>query len=78
METDRGIFFFSKFRLFLMSPEFCYLLIAATRILAVLKFFSSGTTLESINVKFAKAAVDNRNVSAEVVFADKPEKKSFF
>ena len=72
MDTDRG-FFFSRFAFSFEDP--CCLLIAATRILAVLKFFKSGTTLESIKVKLAKAAVDNRKVSAEVVLADKPKKE---
>ena len=47
---------------------------AETRTFAVLKFLKSGTTLASINVRLARAAVDNRNVSADVVLADKPEK----
>ena len=47
---------------------------ADTRTLAVLKFLKSGTTLASIKVRLAKAAVDSRKVSAEVVLADKPEK----
>ncbi len=45
---------------------------ADTRILAVLYVFKSGTTLDSIKVKLARAAVESRNVSAEVVFDDKP------
>jgi hypothetical protein len=47
---------------------------ADTRTFAVLKFLKSGTTLASIKVRLAKAAVDSRKVSAEVVLADKPEK----
>ena len=52
----------------------CCLLMADTRTFAVLKFLKSGTTLASIKVRLAKAAVDSRKVSAEVVLADKPEK----
>ena len=50
------------------------MLMADTRTFAVLKFLKSGTTLASIKVRLAKAAVDSRKVSAEVVLADKPEK----
>ena len=50
---------------------------AETRTFAVLKFFKSGTTLASMKVRLANAAVESKNVSAEVVLADKPEKKSF-
>ena len=51
---------------------------AETRTFAVLKFFKSGTTLASMKVRLANAAVESKNVSAEVVLADKPEKKKSF
>ena len=47
---------------------------AETRTFAVLKFFKSGTTLASMKVRLANAAVESKNVSAEVTLADKPEK----
>ena len=50
---------------------------AETRTFAVLKFFKSGTTLASMKVRLANAAVESKNVSAEVVLADKPEKIIF-
>ena len=46
---------------------------AETRTFAVLKFFKSGTTLASMKVRLANAAVESKNVSAEVTLADKPE-----
>ena len=47
---------------------------AETRTFAVLKFFKSGTTLASMKVRLANAAVESKNVSAEVTLADKPAK----